>query len=494
MSAVEPVGISQTLIIITALTNFLLAAGGAFMYFRWQQQRKVCDRLLQEKEVIFGFVHDVGEVFAESESLEADLLLKRVLYYALRTTRAAAGAMYLMDDRGEALQARAITGIFPPLVHDINGSLDHSISKSKHVENLVRTRMIQKGEGLIGAVADLGTPILIPDAECDPRVPRHHLDFLRVRSVLLVPMRFHQHVMGVLVVVNRVDGLGFVETDLNLLQALADQASAAVYYAGLRESLDEKKRIDHDLSLARDIQSSLLPSELPKFPGVEIAAFNQPAKEIGGDYYDVIPIDDRHIGLAIADVSGKSIGGAMLMSVVRSVLRAQATGFTSPAELLRSINRVMSRDISEDMFVTMLYMVLDLETRRLVVARAGHEKPLVIRANRTVEFIESPGTAIGLMDPEIFDGMIQEVAVTLMPGDVVVGYTDGVTEAMNAGKEEWGMEAFIEACVTVAPEGAHSLLNQVRQRVSRFVGDHAQYDDMTLLAMRVSEYYKEDRP
>lgn len=477
---------SEAFIAAIALTNLLLAIGGAYMYFRWQHHRRLCERLLQEKEVIFGFVHDVGEVFAESEHIEPDLLLKRVLYYALRTTRASSGAIYLIDQHTEALHARAITGVFPPLVQDAAGSLDASISKSKHVENLVKTRVIQRGEGIIGSVADLGTPLLIADAECDPRIPRHQLDFLRIRSVLLVPMRFHQNVTGVLAVVNRVDGKAFAETDLSLLQALADQASAAVYYAGLRDSLDEKKRMDHDLSLARQIQASLLPAELPKIPGVEIAAFNQPAKEIGGDYYDVIPLDDRHIGIAIADVSGKSIGGAILMSVCRSVLRAQAPGNLNPAEVLRSINRVLSRDISEDMFITMIYMVFHLETRKLVIARAGHEKPLVARSDRTVEYLESNGSAIGLMDPDLFDSLLSETSIQLAPGDMVVAYTDGITEAMNSNHQEWGADELIKACAAEVSEGSHSLIQSVRQRIQRFVGDHPQYDDMTLLALRIT--------
>ncbi|HMP90473.1 MAG TPA: SpoIIE family protein phosphatase [Kiritimatiellia bacterium] len=481
-------GISNSLIFISALTNFLLAIGGAYMYFRWQKQRKTCEQLLQEKEVIFGFVHDVGEVFAEAEHIEPDLLLKRVLFYALRTTRAASGVIYLVDDRGDTLTARAISGVFPPLVVDANSGLDVAVSKSKHIENLVRTRIIHKGESLIGTVADLGTPVLVPDAECDPRVPRHEAEFLRIRSLVLVPMRFHQQVTGVLAVVNRVDGKFFAETDMSLLQALADQASAAVYYAGLRDSLDEKKRIDHDLSLARQIQYSLLPRELPKIEGIELAAFNQPAKEIGGDYYDVIPLDDKHIGIAIADVSGKSIGGAMLMSICRSVLRAKAPGILSPAELLRSMNHALAGDISEDMFITMLYMVFNLETRQLVVARAGHEKPLVVRADRSTEIIESSGTALGLlMDQDMFDSIIGEAEIHLKPGDLVVGFTDGITEAMNADKEEWGMDAFIDSCSLAVSEGSNSLINKIRQRIQRFVGDHPQYDDMTLLALYVTK-------
>jgi sigma-B regulation protein RsbU (phosphoserine phosphatase) len=479
----EPSGLN-TLFILNTLLELLLAAGGAYLFLRLQRLRKERDNLLQEKDIIFGFVHDVGEVFAESENLEPDLLLKRVLFYALRTTKAASGAIYLYEGTSDQLQARAVSGIFPPLTEPIGGALDSVVSRSKHIENLVRTRTVSKGEGLIGEVADLGTPILIEDGDRDPRVPRHQIDFLKVRSLLLVPMHFHQNILGVLVVANRVDGQPFDPTDQNLLQALADQASASVHYAGLRDTLDEKKRIDHDLRVARRIQTSLLPKELPHLSGVELAAFNDPAQEIGGDYYDVVQIDDKHLGIAIADVSGKGIGGAILMSVCRSVLRAQSAGNFSPAAVLKSINRVMSRDISEDMFVSMLYMVLHTDTHELVVARAGHERPVLVSADGQILPIDSPGTAIGMMDVDTFERLLQETTIRLKSGDVVVLYTDGITEAMNRDGEEWGMQNFLEAIKVASAEGAHSVLNNVRQRLTRFVGDHPQYDDMTLLALR----------
>ncbi|HEY8239797.1 MAG TPA: hypothetical protein VIH35_00035, partial [Kiritimatiellia bacterium] len=168
----EPSGLN-TLFILNTLLELLLAAGGAYLFLRLQRLRKERDNLLQEKDIIFGFVHDVGEVFAESENLEPDLLLKRVLFYALRTTKAASGAIYLYEGTSDQLQARAVSGIFPPLTEPIGGALDSVVSRSKHIENLVRTRTVSKGEGLIGEVADLGTPILIEDGDRDPRVPRH---------------------------------------------------------------------------------------------------------------------------------------------------------------------------------------------------------------------------------------------------------------------------------------------------------------------------------
>ena len=470
---------------LSAVIELVLAAAAVFLFFRLRALRRERDELLQEKEVIFGFVHDVAEVFADAGNVDLDQMLKRVLFYALRTTRAGAGAIYLFEPGGQLLQCRAISGIFPPLLGGVDTGLERAMSKSQHVEHLVKTKYIHRGEGLVGEVADFGNAILIGDAEPDPRVPRYELDFLKIHSLLLVPMRFHQKVLGVLAVVNRVDGTPFIQSDLNLLQSLADQASVSVHYAGLRETLDEKHRIDHDLSVARRIQMSLLPKALPKVAGVELSAFNYPAQEIGGDYYDFVQVDDQHLGIAIADVSGKGIVGAIMMSVCRSVLRAHAPRNRSPAQVLRLLNQVLSQDVSEDMFVSMLYMVLNTATRELVVARAGHERPILSSGDGSgFTIIDSPGIAIGISDTATFERVLQEVTIPLQAGDVVVAYTDGVTEGMNPQGEEWGVDNFLDAIRIAAEEGAHSVLNNVRQRLERFVGSRPQYDDMTLLALR----------
>ena len=472
---------------IPAVLLQVLLLGAVWVYYRrFRRMRVERDRLQQEREVIFGFVHDVSEVFAGTEEMDLDLLLKRVLFYALRTSHAGAGAIYLFDPDGQQLRARVMSGIFPPLADAATPDVDRALSKSRHVEEMVRARLIKRGEGLVGGVADLGAPLLIEDAERDGRVPRFTQDFLRIRSILLIPMRFQRQVMGVLVVVNRVDGRPFIHADLGLLQALTDQASVSVHYTGLRETLADKRRMDQDLSAARRIQETLLPKELPGIEGLELAAFNDPALEIGGDYYDFIKLGDSHLGLAIADVSGKGIGGAIMMSVCRSVLRAEAPRHAGPAQVLRVLNKILGPDVSEDMFVSMLYMVLNTRTRELVMARAGHARPLLFRAGRNeVAVLDSPGTGIGVAGAEVFDRSLTEVSTTLEPGDVVVAYTDGITEAMNAAGEEWGLDRFLETVGLAAPEGANSVLNHVRRCVERFVGNQPQYDDMTLIALRM---------
>ncbi len=446
------------------------------------------DALQQEKEVIFGFVHDVGEVFAHSEEIDLDRMLQRVLFYALRTTRAGAGVIYLMEPGETTLRARTVSGIFPPLAGTLDPGFTKAVSKSQHLEHMIRNQHVRKGEGLIGEVADFGKAILIEDAALDSRIPRYEEEFLHIHSIVLVPMRFLQKVLGVVAVTNRVDRRPFSETDMSLLQALADQASVSVHYAGMRESLDEKKQIDYDLNVARQIQTALLPKSIPHIEGVEMGAFAHPAREIGGDYYDFIRVDEDHLGIAIADVSGKGIVGAIMMSICRSTFRAQAPGCTNPADVLIAVDRVMADDIAEDMFVSMLYMVLNIRTRELTVARAGHERPALSQAGkRGFTIVDSPGIAMGIADMDAFEASIKPVTVPLQAHDVVVAYTDGVTEAMNVRGEEWGIDNFLEAVSIAAPEGANSVLNNVQQRLLRFVGDMGQYDDMTLLALRVLE-------
>lgn len=480
MSAGADAGMSP--LVLMACSDLLLVIGLVYLFLRYMRARRQRDQLRKEKDVIFGFMHDVGEVFASGDAVSPDALLKRVLFYALRTCRATSGAVYLYEGESDVLRARAVAGIFPPLTEPVGAILDATTNKSRYVEQLVLARPVTRGEGLIGQVADLGAPVLVVETAGDPRVPRHEPDILRIQTALVVPLRYKQQMLGALAVVNRVDGMAFTESDQSLLQALADQAAASVHYAGLRDVLAEKKRIDHDLAVARHIQSSLLPKDLPQMEGLELAAFNEPAQQIGGDYYDFVQVDAQHLGIAIADVSGKGIGGALLMTICRSVLRAQAPGNLSPAAVLRAMNRVLGRDISDDMFVTALYMVLNLTTRELVIARAGHESPLIVSGGQARR-IESSGAAIGLVDDGTFDVLLREVSVPLQPGDTLVAYTDGVTDAMNAAGEAWDFDRFAAACCNANP-GAHALLEHVRREAGRFVAGHAQFDDMTLLAVR----------
>lgn len=442
--------------------------------------------LRQEREVIFEFVHHIGELFANAEEIKADSLLKRILFFAAKTGKAASGAVYLYNEDRTRLFARAVSGIFPPLYDADQVNISQVLARAQHLETIVKTRAVAAGEGLIGSAAAVGSGIVIADAELDARIPVYVASLMKIHSLLLVPMRFGNEVLGVIVLINRTDGQPFTPGDLNLLQAMADQASVPVHYAGLKADLDRKRQLDRDLQSAQQIQTSLLPQHLPQLEGMRLAAFNLPAFNIGGDYYDFIRLDSGHIGIVIADVSGKGIGGAMMMAVCQGVLRARAPQEPSPSRMLSELNRVLSANLAEDMFITMLYLVFDTGTRELKFARAGHERPLLKRAGSgSPEALESSGIAIGLADAEIFDSAIQDVSVQLAPGDSVVLYTDGITEALNERNEEWGMENFLQTIATESGSGVDSMIQSVRTRLACHVSAQQQYDDMTLLALEV---------
>ncbi len=473
------------LLIVTLVPVPVLAAAlvAALLHARRLAEQR--DELRREKDMIYEFVHDLGEIFAEGEDVELMALLRKVIHFAMRTTRASAGAIYLFSDDRQYLSAHMQAGLFPPLSPSGYRNREQSLHKSQHVESMVYSERISAGEGVVGQVADLGEPLRIDEPDADDRIPHYRESFLHLRSLLAVPMRFRHDVIGVLVVVNRKDEFTFDATDQNLLQTLADQASISTHFVGLRDTIAAKERIDRDLNVARQLQGSLLPRTVPQVPGFEFAAFNYPAHEVGGDYYDYVPVDDDHLGIAIADVSGKGIGGAIMMSICRSVLRAQAVNCLHPADVLQSVNRVLSSDIAEDMFVSMLYMILNIRNGELTVARAGHEYPLLFKTQTGhLSFVESPGVAVGMAGPEMFDATLEETTVQLDTGDLVAVYTDGITEAMNMQSEEWGVDAFMSALRTSGADGAPHALENVQERLLRFVGKVPQYDDMTLMVFR----------
>ena len=443
--------------------------------------------LAREKEVVYGFVQDMGEVFTEAETAESAHLLRQVLHYALRTTRGCAGAIYLRGEK-DGLALRCSSGLFPPPYPGFpEDEFLRAPSRSTMLETWLKDNPPPASGGVLREIADTGRAVLIAQAGGDPRILARGAELLRIDSFLAVPMRFQRKVIGLIAVANRVDGLPFRRGDLNLLQTLADQASVSIHYASLRDQLEEKRKMEHELDVAKDIQSSLLPKTLPSIPGFEMAAFSRAARKVGGDYYDVIRVDDDHIGIVIADVAGKSVAGAILMAACRNTLRALAPGHPDPVEVLVRLNEAMQDDLVGDPYITMVYAVLDTRTGRLHLARAGHESPCLLRAGAAeVELLSPFGLAVGMGEPADFTPVLQGRAYDLNPGDTVLFYTDGIPEAHDPLGSEWGRDSLFQSIARHADESASALVNRLQHEVLRFAAESPQYDDMTLLALRVS--------
>ena len=248
----------------------------------------------------------------------------------------------------------------------------------------------------------------------------------------------------------------------------------------------EKKAMEHELSIATDIQSNLLPKVIPKPPGLDIGAFYRPSKEVGGDYYDFIMIDDDHLGVIVADVSGKGVPGSLVMTKTQTLIRMEADrgANTSPSDTLKHVNRLLARDIRKGMFVTALYCVLNLRTSQMQVCSAGHNPLLIYRSGGAVEQFNPSGIALGFDKGALFDRSIKEEMVLLSRGDRIVVYTDGVVETMNQEKDEFGDERFIELIKKLSASASDAFVTSVMRELDTFKGEAEQHDDITLVTVR----------
>src|SRR2546428_511940 len=237
--------------------------------------------------------------------------------------------------------------------------------------------------------------------------------------------------------------------------------------------------------IGRDIQRILLPAEAPTINGFQISGINVPARQVSGDYFDYIHVDDERLGVAIADVSGKGVPASLIMAICRSVLRAEAARNPSPADVLRKVNRQLYPDIKEDMFISMAYLILDHQRNGVTLARAGHDAPLLYRRqSQTGTPVKSPGMVVGIDSGSRFDRLTVDFAVPLERHDCLVLYTDGVTETLNTEGDEFGLHRMMESVRASANDGAQAIVKRIIEAVRDFTGSAPQNDDITLIAIR----------
>lgn len=249
-------------------------------------------------------------------------------------------------------------------------------------------------------------------------------------------------------------------------------------------NLIEKEKMEQELETARKIQAVLLPKENPTVPGMQIVSFYQSAREVGGDYFDFLWVGKKHLGLTVADVSGKGVPGSLGMVMTRSILRSQAQ-ITEAGDTLSKTNALLFKDIKRGMFVTMFYALLNIDKKTLNCANAGHNPLLVAHADGTVERYNPAGIALGLDSGVRFDGKLQTADIALKSGDVFILYTDGVTEAMNPKEEEYTEERLAQVLAKNAKENARDISQNIIADLLAFANGAPQHDDITLLTVKI---------
>jgi sigma-B regulation protein RsbU (phosphoserine phosphatase) len=412
----------------------------------------------------------VSQVMATS--IDLDNLLRLIIDKLVETLDVERATLFLVDEERQELFSRVL------------------------MENSgVSEIRLKIGEGLAGHVAATGQRLNIPDASQDPR---HLRDFdlltgFYTRSILSVPMYNPQgKIIGVVQLLNKRTGM-FTTRDERLLTVMATQAAISIENARLYEREMKQRLINQELNTARNIQTSFLPQTIPQVDGWDIAAFWRPMLSVAGDFYDFYLLPDGRLAVLIADVSGKGVPAALFMALSVTVLRfAMGLGF-SPCELLYRANDSILADQRSKMFATTFVAYLDAASGFVQFASAGHNPPLLYRAdpymnsldkrnckNLACEYLEASGVALGIFEEVGFEEKYRQMKT----GDVLVLYTDGITEILDANGDEFGEERLERLLTESAPCTAEEIKDRIMRAVSVFSQDGTPYDDETLVVVK----------
>ena len=335
---------------------------------------------------------------------------------------------------------------------------------------------LKLGEGLIGQVALTAEPITSPDVRMNPAYINARSE---TRSEMVAPIIANTEVIGVFDIES--DELNaYSEDDLEVLMLLASQVAIIIEKVMLHEQLIEKKRLEGQLEVARQVQLELLPARDPQLEGFDISAYNYPTEEVSGDYYDWVRIFDDQIGLVIADVSGKGVPAALLMAFLRASLRAATHIGYSPHISMAKVNYLLWESIERNQFITAFYGILDVTNKTLTYTNAGHNPPILLDKDGNYRFIEKGSLPLGMFR----DTRYHEYYLTTEPGEILVLYTDGVTEAHNSQGEEFGRNRLAEAAKANRQLGARELIAALQKTVIDWTDGLGATDDITFFVIK----------
>ena len=438
----------------------------------FEAQREI-DRVQRKLQA----VHRVSEAVAST--LDAPQMLDRVTSLLLEVFPQAARAAVLgVDARSGHLRAQASQS---------RRRGREEVDGLRIARGIVE-RVLKRGESVMIASPAEPTAALAESVDEGTGSRRSDVDLESPRDGIGwrmgAPLSFRGEQTGI-VIVEAEPALGyFTQDDLDLLSGLAVQVAVALHMIELHQRLLVRDRIDHDLRLARQIQRNLLPRDAPRVAGVDFAVHYEPAFHVGGDFYDFLWRDQQQLAIVVGDVSGKAISGALFMARVTSEIRSVAS-LGSPARVIERVNRALAEIADDGMFVTLVYVTIDLRRNTIRFTNAGHTIPLLRRGDEVLalEFDRARSMPVGVM-PAI---QADEVEVPLLPGDILMLYTDGIIEARSMKGEFYGQDRLV-AAVQRAPRTARGTLEAVLGDVDRFVEAAPQADDQTVVCLSISQF------
>ena len=367
------------------------------------------------------------------------------------------------------------------MLRDEKNDEEMLIKVARHRGSDTKIGEVRVSRAIINEVVVNGQSVLTSDAQQDPKFASQTIILQGIRSVLAVPMSVDErHVFGMIYADSPTHQASFTTEHLNILTTLASVASIRVENASLLDERINRERMERELELATEIQQRFQPDGPPTVSGYDFQGISFSCYEIGGDYYDFIPRHDGTMLVALGDVSGKGTSASLLMSSLHAAIHGQVAARTPLGELVTAVNVYLANNTPANRFITLFAAELDPETGNLTYINAGHNPPLIGRADGSLELVQSGGLPLGLMDFAEYEvGTAQ-----LQPGDVLFIYSDGVSEANNINEDEFGMERLQKVISSNVSRSASGIRDKVESALSDFTGTAAPNDDITLVIVK----------
>jgi serine phosphatase RsbU (regulator of sigma subunit) len=448
--------------------------------------QRIIDRLFYRLE--YDYQETVEKISETMRSLlKLDEIGKSMLQFAMQPMFVDTGSIMLLNPDKRVYEPRIAEGKKDVMNHGTGKDLlKPETPETSENGAMLSNHILPADNPLMAKMAEQKKELTIYDIQENPffkteRDTCFHT-FEELDATLIVPLIYEDRLDGILTLGRKKSGKFYQREDINLLKTLANQGVVAIENALMIEEVIEKERMQEELNIARDLQTSMLPATCPKIEGFEIAAFSVSAREVGGDFYDFIEMDDGLAGMVIGDVTGKSVSGALVMSASRSVFRMLSEAGLSVGESMIRANRRLKQDVRTGMFVALLYALLNAKERTLTLCSAGQTQPIHLSAkNGKASLVETQGDTfpLGILD----DADYEETRLPMETGDKVVFYTDGIVEAMNEHKEMFGFERLLDLIQRSQSLNADDLLKEIVDQVNTFTGSAPQHDDLTVIVV-----------
>ncbi|MDR1760093.1 MAG: SpoIIE family protein phosphatase [Fibrobacter sp.] len=393
---------------------------------------------------------------------------------------AKSAALYIWDEKSKSYRCIETYGYFFPLLSGAEQNFVHKES----LHEIALSQKISEPDNLIWECGASRQGVFIPYAAQDERVSSLGGRASNIKTLLLEPLVFGKELLGVVVLENKLQERYFSQTDVYLLRNSSHYCSIIIEANRSAAEKEHQVMAQMELQLAYKIQSGLLPAQIPEFPGLELSASMSPAKDVGGDYYDFIPLGKEQLGIVIGDVSGSGVPAGMVMVYLQALLHAECLHYVDSYRTLVNINPQLSARISrEAMFVTLLFFEWNAERRELSYTSCGHEHILHYKANENrLDVIRSGGIALAIVEDN--SSLIRREILSVSPGDTVLLYTDGVTEAQNINNEMFGLERLKSFLNQHQGNSAKVIHDELLEKLQTFRAGALQTDDITVVVMR----------